>query len=78
METILESVPFYLTILSTVCGGITAALLGGITIWTFRDIRSRSRDVLAHILATVLVLDPVPTLPPEPTPAETIDPVPQA
>ncbi len=56
METILESVPFYLTILSTVCGGITAALLGGITIWTFRDIRSRSRDVLAHLLATVLVL----------------------
>ena len=56
METILESVPFYLTILSTVCGGITAALLGGIVIWTFRDIRSRSRDVLAHLLATVLVL----------------------
>jgi hypothetical protein len=56
METILESVPFYLTILSTVCGGITAALLGGMAIWTFRDIRSRSRDALAHILATLLVI----------------------
>jgi hypothetical protein len=56
METILESIPFYLTISSTVCGGVTAALLGGMTIWTFRDIRSRSRDVLAHILATLLVL----------------------
>ena len=56
METILESIPFYLTILSTACGGITAALLGGMAIWTFRDIRSRSRDVLAHILATLLVL----------------------
>ncbi len=56
METILESIPFYLTILSTICGGITVALLGGISIWTFRDIRSRSRDVLAHILATVLVI----------------------
>ncbi len=56
METILQSIPFYLTILSTVCGGITAALLGGIAIWTFRDIRSRSRDGLAYILATLLVL----------------------
>jgi len=56
METILESIPFYLTILSTVCGGVTAALLGGMAIWTFRDIRSRSRDILAHILATLLVL----------------------
>lgn len=56
METILESIPFYLTILSTICGGITVALVGGIAIWTFRDIRSRSRDVLAHILATLLVV----------------------
>jgi hypothetical protein len=56
METILESIPFYLTILSTICGGITVALIGGIAIWTFRDIRSRSRDVLAHILATLLVV----------------------
>jgi hypothetical protein len=55
MEAILESIPFYLTIISTVCGGITAALLGGSAIWTFRDIRSRSRDPLAHILATLLV-----------------------
>lgn len=56
METILEKVPFYLTILSTVCGGVTIALLGGITIWTFRDIRARSRDFLAQILATLLVI----------------------
>lgn len=56
METFLESIPFYLTILSTVCGGITAALVGGMAVWTFRDIRSRSRDVLAHILATLLVV----------------------
>jgi hypothetical protein len=55
MEAILESIPFYLTIISTVCGGVTAALLGGLAIWTFRDIRSRSRDPLAHILATLLV-----------------------
>ncbi len=56
MEDILARVPFYLTILSTICGGITVALLGGIAIWTFRDIRARSRDVLAHVLATLLVI----------------------
>jgi hypothetical protein len=56
MEDILESIPFYLTILSTICGGLTAALVGGMTIWTFRDIRARSRDFLAQILATLLVL----------------------
>lgn len=56
IETILAKIPFYLTILSTVCGAITAALVGGMAIWTFRDIRSRSRDVLAQLLATLLVL----------------------
>ena len=39
----------------TIIGAITAALIGGLTIWTFRDIRSRSRDILVQILATVMV-----------------------
>jgi hypothetical protein len=56
MEDILALVPTYLTILSTVCGGVTIALVAGIAIWTFRDIRSRSRDFLAQVLATLLVL----------------------
>jgi RNA polymerase subunit RPABC4/transcription elongation factor Spt4 len=38
-----------------VIGAITAAIIGGLTIWTFRDIRSRSRDFLVQILATVMV-----------------------
>ena len=56
MESCLESLPTYLTILATICGGVTIALYGGMAIWAFRDIRSRSRDVLAQILATILVL----------------------
>lgn len=56
MEDILEGIPFYLTILSTICGGVTVALLGGMTIWTFRDMRARSRDILAQVLATLLVI----------------------
>jgi predicted amidophosphoribosyltransferase len=56
MESLLENIPTYLTILSTICGGVTIAILGGMVIWTFRDIRARSRDVLAQILATLMVL----------------------
>ena len=56
MEDILGRIPFYLTILSTVCRGLAVALWGGMAIWTFRDIRARSRDILAQILATLLVM----------------------
>lgn len=56
MEILLENIPTILTILSTVCGAVTIAMLGGMGIWTFRDMRARSRDPLAQILATILVL----------------------
>jgi len=56
METILERIPAIMTILGTICGGVTVALVCGLAIWTFRDIRARSRDILAQILATLLVL----------------------
>jgi RNA polymerase subunit RPABC4/transcription elongation factor Spt4 len=39
----------------SLCGAIVVALLGGMTIWTFRDIRSRTRDPFVQILATVTV-----------------------
>lgn len=55
LEGILARIPTFLTILSTVCGAVTIAMVGGMAIWTFRDIRARSRDVLAQILATLLV-----------------------
>ena len=56
METLLENIPTFLTILSTICGAVVVAMVGGMAIWTFRDIQARSRDVLAQILATLLVL----------------------
>lgn len=56
MEILLENIPLILTVLSTICGAVTIALVGGMAIWTFRDMRARSRDVLAQILATLLVL----------------------
>lgn len=56
MEEILESIPTYLTFLSTICGAVTIALVGGLAIWTFHDVRARSRDFLAQILATLMVL----------------------
>lgn len=39
----------------SLCGAIVVALLAGLTIWTFRDIRSRTRDPFVQILATVMV-----------------------
>lgn len=56
MEALLAKLPTYVTILATVCGAVTAALVGGMVIWTFRDIRARSNDFLAQILATLMVL----------------------
>lgn len=39
-----------------IIGGFVAALWISLVIWAFRDIRSRSRDVFAQLLATLLVL----------------------
>ena len=39
-----------------IIGGFVAALWVSLVIWTFRDIRSRSRDIFAQLLATLLVL----------------------
>lgn len=55
LERILDSIQYYLVILVAACGIVTVALWGGMAIWAFRDIRSRSRDILAQILATLLV-----------------------
>jgi RNA polymerase subunit RPABC4/transcription elongation factor Spt4 len=51
----IENISNLIVAAAAVVGAIFAALIAGLAIWTFRDIRSRSRDVLAQILATVVV-----------------------
>jgi len=51
LNTLMVGLQIFLAIL----GGFLAAFHLALVIWTFRDIRSRSRDAFAHILATALV-----------------------
>lgn len=45
-----------LTVVGFVFGFYFLAFLLSLVIWTFRDIRSRSRDIFVQLLATLLVL----------------------
>ena len=45
----------YISAALFVLGAYLFALYVGLIVWTFRDIRSRSRDVLAQIMVTLLV-----------------------
>lgn len=51
----LETIASYLTVLAAVAGALLAALWLSLVIWTFRDMRLRSRDPFAQILAAVVV-----------------------
>ena len=51
----MESITSLIVGAASLIGAIVAALLGGLTIWAFRDIRSRTRDPFVQILATILV-----------------------
>lgn len=51
----LETIASYLTVAAAIFGALLAALWLSIVIWTFRDMRSRSRDPFAQILAALVV-----------------------
>jgi RNA polymerase subunit RPABC4/transcription elongation factor Spt4 len=51
----LETIVSYLTIVITIMGALLAALWISLIIWAFRDMRARSRDPSAQILAALLV-----------------------
>ncbi|MBC7225136.1 MAG: zinc ribbon domain-containing protein [Anaerolineae bacterium] len=52
INTLMVALQVFLALL----GGFLAAFHISLVIWTFRDIRSRSRDAFAHLLAAALVL----------------------
>ena len=54
-ESILRTIqPFFLAFTSLFAAFLTAAWIG-MVIWAFRDIRARSRDIFAQVLATLMV-----------------------
>jgi hypothetical protein len=56
LEQILTTIqPFLVMFVALTAAFLTAAWIS-VVIWAFRDIRSRSRDVFAQILATLMVL----------------------
>jgi RNA polymerase subunit RPABC4/transcription elongation factor Spt4 len=56
LSEFLTSLITIVQILAAVLAGFYVAFAIALTVWTFRDIRARSRDVFAHILASLLVL----------------------
>lgn len=50
-----ETIASYLTIIAAVLGGLIVALWLSLIIWALRDMRARTRDPVAQILATALV-----------------------
>jgi RNA polymerase subunit RPABC4/transcription elongation factor Spt4 len=56
LSEFLTSLITIVQILVAVFSGFFMAFTIALTVWTFRDIRSRSRDIFAQILAALLVL----------------------
>jgi RNA polymerase subunit RPABC4/transcription elongation factor Spt4 len=55
-ESILNTIQPFVIMLAALLAAFMTAVWISVIIWAFRDIRSRSRDVFAQILATVMVL----------------------
>lgn len=51
----LETLVSYLTVVAAIMGALLAALWLSLIIWAFRDMRARSRDPFAQLLAALLV-----------------------
>ncbi|MCL7455376.1 MAG: zinc ribbon domain-containing protein [Anaerolineae bacterium] len=55
-ENILSAVQPFVIMFAALLGAFLTAMWIAVVIWAFRDIRSRSRDIFAQILATLMVL----------------------
>jgi RNA polymerase subunit RPABC4/transcription elongation factor Spt4 len=62
-ESILNTIRPFVIMLTALLAATVTAIWIAVVIWTFRDIRSRSRDVFAQILAALLVLIFLPFFP---------------
>lgn len=54
-QGIFERASAFLYVLSLVMGAVLAAFWVALIVWTIRDIRARSRDIFAQLLAVLLV-----------------------
>lgn len=50
-----QSISQFLLFITVAAGVVIASLWLGMTVWTWRDMRARSRDMLAQVAATALV-----------------------
>jgi RNA polymerase subunit RPABC4/transcription elongation factor Spt4 len=56
LEAILSTIQPFVIMFAALFAAFLTAVWVSVIIWTFRDIRARSRDVFAQILATLMVL----------------------
>lgn len=55
IDQLLEILPQVVTILVLVTAVFITSVWLGMVLWTFRDIRSRTRDIIVQLLATLMV-----------------------
>lgn len=55
-ESILNTIQPFIIMFAALIAAFMTAVWVSVVIWTFRDIRARSRDIFAQILATLMVL----------------------
>ncbi len=55
IDQLLEQLPGIITGLLVIVGVFFTSLWLGMVLWTFRDIRSRTRDLIVQIVATLMV-----------------------
>ncbi len=55
IDQLLEMLPTIVTALVVAIAVFVTSLWLGMVLWTFRDIRARTRDVLVQIMATLMV-----------------------
>lgn len=54
-SNLIETISRYVLLLTAIFGALTAGFWLSVIIWTFRDMRLRSRDIFAQLLASLLV-----------------------